>query len=173
MFSFFSSYTLPSTSPSIWLAGTPSIAVFEKKKSIIFSNKSLCSTRKSGEGVCQKDSPHTTVPGNYPQDPEWDWEGVGRIGHFNTLSFGPEILKHYHEDTSSGEISWEIKKYYIHTAWIFYSKNVFSKSLSFKKRYNLSYHYYSLIIETINKLGIKYSECWGHRPVWNFSSSAH
>ena len=164
-FSSFSSYTLPSTSPSIWLAWTPSITVFEKK-CIIFSNKSLCSTRKKkggwGGGLSRRLSTH-----HCPwQLPPW----TGRVwggGHFNTSSFGPEIFKHYlpfrHPTWGNGM---KIKKLSISILLESFTVRKYSQNpWVLRKGTNLSYHYYSLIIEIINKFGLKYNE-WVRAQTW-------
>ena len=108
--------------------------------------------KKKGGGVFVQRTRHT--PLSLAITPRTQSE-TGRVwggGNFNTLSFGPEILKHYHEDTSSGEISWKLRNS-ISILLGSFTVRVYSQNpWVLRKGTNLSYHDYSLIIETINKL---------------------
>ena len=127
-----------------------------KKKSIIFSNKSPCSIRKKREEGCLSRGLFTHhCPWQLPPGPRVRLRGYGEVGTFNTLSFGPEILKHYHEDTSSGEISWKLRNSISILLGTFTVRVYSQNPWVLRKGTNLSYHDYSLIMETINKLGIK------------------
>lgn len=139
------------------------------KKCIIFSNKSLCSTRKKKGGwwwFVQK-TLHTPLSLAITPMNRSETGRVWGSGHFNTSSFGPDIFKHYlpfRHPTWGNRM--KIKKISISILLESFTVRKYSQNpWVLRKGANLSYHYYSLIIEIINKFGLKYNE-WVRAQTW-------